>query len=187
MTAESLELFRTMADSAPVLIWMSDEDGNPSFFNRGWLEFTGRTLDQEMHSGFADLHPEDLAEARRVFEAALVAHAGYEAEYRLLRADGVYRRVLDRAVPRFLPDGAFAGLVGVVVDLSERWEAERVAVEMATFPRFNPNPVFAFDPNGELTYANDAARRMAESLGQGSLEAVLPSDLRGVLDRLLAG
>jgi PAS domain S-box-containing protein len=121
---ETEDRFRTMADSAPVLIWMCHGDGAPAFFNQGWLAFVGRTLEEELALTFEGVHPDDVEDTHRVFDDAVAGQSGYETEYRLLRHDGQWRWVVERAAPRFLSDGTFAGLTGVTVDITERRQAE---------------------------------------------------------------
>jgi PAS domain S-box-containing protein len=123
--SESEERFRTMADSAPALIWMSDAQGNPSFFNQRYREFTGTTTrDHEGAGSWIDVHPDDVAGAKAVYDDAHRKHASYSHEYRLRRADAEWRWVRESAVPRFLPNGTFAGLTGVAFDVTDQREAE---------------------------------------------------------------
>jgi PAS domain S-box-containing protein len=123
---ESEARFRELANSAPVMIWMTDSSGELTFFNQKWLEFSGRTLAQDLGDGWSELlHPDDAAVAIARFQAAVRANAVYEQEYRLLRADGEYRWAFDRATPRVLPDGTLAGYIGITIDITERKEAER--------------------------------------------------------------
>ncbi|MBD2104063.1 response regulator [Leptolyngbya sp. FACHB-261] len=123
----SEELFRTMADSAPVLLWIADTEGLCYFFNQPWLNFTGRTLEQERGHGWAEgIHPEDKDYCLEVYLKAFNARQEFEMEYRLRRSDGEYRWVLDRGTPRFASDGGFAGYVGSAIDVTER---KRVAAE----------------------------------------------------------
>ena len=90
--------FRAVADSAPALVWMSEPSGGCTYFNRGWLEFRGRTMEQELGDGWAEgVHPDDFERCIRIYRGALQARAPFEMEYRLLRYDGAYRWVLDRA------------------------------------------------------------------------------------------
>ncbi|MCU1373070.1 MAG: hypothetical protein JWO68_356 [Actinomycetia bacterium] len=120
--------FRTMADAAPVLIWKADTTGGCDWFNQGWLEFRGRTLEDEVDDGWeAGIHPDDLDQLRQVYFEAFAQRAPYVHDYRLLRADGTYRWIFDRGVPRFLPDGSFAGYVGSCVDIDDRKAAEAEA------------------------------------------------------------
>jgi PAS domain S-box-containing protein len=122
---ESEERFRTMADSAPVLIWVADARGRFSFFNSPWLDFTGRRAELERGDGWmANVHREDAGALRQAFNQALADRTGFEAEFRLRRTDGEYRWLLNRGAPRFSPDGAFLGLVGSAIDMTERKELE---------------------------------------------------------------
>ncbi|MBI4566106.1 MAG: PAS domain-containing protein [Planctomycetes bacterium] len=98
-----------MADCAPVLIWMAGADARCDFFNRGWLEFTGRTLEQELGYGWAEgIHPEDFQRCVDGYLEAFHARRPFRLEYRLRRHDGEYRWILDQDAPRTTPGGAFA-------------------------------------------------------------------------------
>jgi PAS domain S-box-containing protein len=122
---ESEARFRAMADSAPVLIWMSDEDKRGTFFNKPWLEFTGRSVEQESGEGWLEgVHSDDLNAITRCQEA-FESRAPFTTQFRLRRHDGLYRWVLDTGVPRFTEDGQFAGYIGSCIDISERMESER--------------------------------------------------------------
>jgi PAS domain S-box-containing protein len=118
---ESEERFRRVANTAPVLIWMSGTDKLCTFFNQGWLSFTGRSLEQELGERWiSGVHPDDLENCLGIYSAAFDARAGFEREYRLSRFDGEYRWILDFGTPRFESDGAFCGYIGSCVDISER-------------------------------------------------------------------
>jgi PAS domain S-box-containing protein len=113
--------FRELTDNAPMLVWMADPDRGHTFFNRGWLEFTGRNLDEEVGDGWtASVHPADVERREAALQTALVGQEQFEIEYRLRRRDGAYRWVLDIGAPRRGPDGEFLGLVGSCVDIEER-------------------------------------------------------------------
>lgn len=113
--------FRNMADASPVLLWMSRPDGLCTFFNQTWLEFTGRTLEEEWGVGWAEnVHFEDLEACLETYRAAFNERRVFEMEYRLRRRDGQYRWILDRGTPRYSPDGRFAGYIGSCVDITER-------------------------------------------------------------------
>jgi PAS domain S-box-containing protein len=118
---ESEERFRLVANSAPVLIWMSGTDKLCNFFNQGWLSFTGRSIEDELGEGWASgVHPDDLEHCLGVYSAAFDARADFEMEYRLRRFDGEYRWIVDYGVPRFESDGTFCGYIGSCVDITER-------------------------------------------------------------------
>ena len=113
--------FQIMANTAPVMIWMADTNGASDFFNKAWLTFTGRTLEQELGQGWAEgIHPEDRERVLETFQTNLLARLPFEMEYRLRRADGTYRWVVDFSVPRFTADGTFAGFIGSCVDIHDR-------------------------------------------------------------------
>jgi PAS domain S-box-containing protein len=117
--------FRNMADVSPVLLWLAETDGLCTFFNQTWLRFTGRTLEEEWGVGWAEgVHFEDFQRCMDTFAEAFTQRRVFEMEYRLRRADGEYRWVLDRGTPRYTPDGRFAGYIGSCVDITERRKAE---------------------------------------------------------------
>jgi len=122
---ESEERFRLMANTAPVLIWMSGPDKLCNYFNHPWLEFTGRPLEKELGNGWAEgVHPDDLGMCIRTYSRAFDLRASFHMEYRLRRHDGKYRWVLDQGVPRFNADGSFAGYIGSAIDVTQLKLAE---------------------------------------------------------------
>jgi PAS domain S-box-containing protein len=122
---ESEARFRSLADTAPVLVWTSGPDAARDFINKPWLDFTGRSVESELGEGWAEgVHPDDRRRATAIYRQAFSARREFRSEYRLRRADGEFRWVLDTGVPRFLADGSFAGYVGSAIDITERREAE---------------------------------------------------------------
>src|SRR5881397_2593529 len=122
---ESEARFRTVADSAPVLIWMSGPDKLCTFFNKGWLDFTGRTMEQELGNGWAEgVHREDIDRCLDIYGNSFNARQPFTMEYRLRRNDGEYRWVLDNGTPRFASDGAFLGYIDSCIGITERKLAE---------------------------------------------------------------
>src|SRR5881392_3140915 len=118
---ESEARFRTVADSAPVLIWMSGIDKLYTFFNKGWLDFTGRKLEQELGNGWTEgVHREVFDRCHDIYGNSFDAHQPFTMEYRLRRSDGEYRWVLDSGTPRFAPNGAFLGYIGSCIDITEQ-------------------------------------------------------------------
>ena len=110
---ESEERFRNIADSSPVMIWISAPDGPCTYFNKTWLEFRGRTHEQELGDGWAQgVHPEDLAHCLKVYHQALRTQAPFKMEYRLQRHDGEFRWILDHGIPRRDAEGRCTGFIG---------------------------------------------------------------------------
>jgi PAS domain S-box-containing protein len=122
---ESEARFRTLADTAPVLIWMAGPDKLCTFFNKSWLDFTGRMLEQELGNGWTQgVHGKDFEHCLEVYTNAFDARRAFTMEYRLWRHDGEFRWVLDTGVPRFASDGTFLGYIGSCIDITERKQSE---------------------------------------------------------------
>jgi PAS domain S-box-containing protein len=129
---ESEERFRLVANMAPVMIWMSGVDKLRIYFNKPWLDFTGRTVAQELGHGWSQgVHPEDLDKCLRTYREAFDERESLEMEYRLRRRDGEYRWVVDLGVPRFDPDGSFAGYIGSCIDVTEHKLAEEALLTVS--------------------------------------------------------
>lgn len=128
---ESEERFRLVADTAPVLIWMSDTDKLCTYFNKPWLDFTGRSMEQELGNGWAEgVHPDDLQRCFATYQQSFDRREKFRMEYRLRHYDGEYRWILDTGVPRFDSDGSFAGYIGSCTDVTERKQAEEAIHEI---------------------------------------------------------
>jgi PAS domain S-box-containing protein len=129
------ERFRMMANTAPVLMWVAGPDRKCTFFNDTWLEFTGRTMDQEVGNGWTDnVHPDDRDRCISTYEASFDARLAFRMEYRLRRRDGEYRWMLDGGAPLIESSGDFGGYVGSCIDITDvkqaqYWESERRRLE----------------------------------------------------------
>lgn len=120
------EQFRIMADTAPVMIWIAGTDKLCYFFNTCWLTFTGRTMAQEDGNGWAEgVHPDDFERCLNTYINCFDAREEFKMEYRLKRADGNYRWLLDHGVPRYTATGAFAGYIGSCIDVEEKKQIEQ--------------------------------------------------------------
>ncbi len=122
---ESESRFRSLADSAPVMIWVSGKDKMCTYINKGWLDFTGRTFEQEIGKRWNEcIHPKDFGECLRVYETSFDKRQPYELNYRLRAADGEYRWIFERGIPRFDGDN-FAGYIGSCIDIDKLQKNER--------------------------------------------------------------
>ncbi|WP_216850420.1 PAS domain S-box protein [Granulicella sp. L46] len=122
---ESEERFRLMSNTTPVLIWMADTDKLYTYFNKTWLDFTGRPLSAELGNGWADgIHVDDLLQCLETYTEAFDRREPFRMEYRLRASDGEYHWLLDIGVPRFNSDNSFAGYIGSCIDVTERRLAE---------------------------------------------------------------
>jgi PAS domain S-box-containing protein len=123
---ESEARFQEMADTAPVLIWMTGTDGLCNYFNRPWLEFTGRSIEQEVGTGWIEgVHPDDVQSCFDGFLPAFQARKPFRMEYRLRRADGNYRWLMESGIPRYTGAGEFAGYIGSNIDITDLKSAEQ--------------------------------------------------------------
>lgn len=125
---ESEDRFRNMANTAPVLLWISDRDKSCEFVNQGWLDLTGRSLAEVTGNGWLrDLHPDDVQHVVDIYHTAFDARQPFEIEYRLRRHDGEYRWVMHKGMPRSAVNGDFLGYIGSVIDITDRKQVEEGA------------------------------------------------------------
>ncbi|HEV2310489.1 MAG TPA: PAS domain S-box protein, partial [Acidimicrobiia bacterium] len=188
--ASSPGLFREAADDASVMMLLSDASGQVVFANRRWYELTGRTPGDELGAGWLrGVHPED----RERVAASALDRVGrrepYELDYRLLVADGGYRRVVDVGVPRYDADGRFAGHVGTVVDVSDRLEADEARRRAESRSRAlveNSHDLLSiYDDTGRFVFASPSHERVIgytpeELLGRQATELLHPAEREDV-------
>ncbi len=118
---ESESNYRTLANSGQTLIWTSDIDKLCKYFNDVWLNFTGRTLEEEYGNGWAEgVHPDDLERCVSIYVTAFDKRENFSMEYRLRHHSGEYRWLLDEGAPRYNSKGDFAGYLGHCFDITER-------------------------------------------------------------------
>jgi len=124
---ESEGRFRRMADAVPFSVWMSEPDASCSYVNQQWLQMTGRTVDQEMGTGWLEgVHPDDRDRCITAYLRAFQARDTFRVEYRIRRYDGEYRWLMDSGMPRYGSDGEFHGYIGGCIDITDRKEAEEL-------------------------------------------------------------
>jgi PAS domain S-box-containing protein len=123
---ESEQRFKTMANTAPAMLWIADERHQCTFLSRGWYEYTGQRKGDGLGMGWLDaVHPDDRQQARAIFLAASERHESFSFDCRLRTHDGPYRWAIDAGRPRFDDAGTFLGFIGSVFDVHERKQAEQ--------------------------------------------------------------
>ncbi|KAA1003477.1 PAS domain S-box protein [Paraburkholderia panacisoli] len=150
--------FRALLDAAPVMIWMSDTTRLCTFFNKPWLDFTGRTLEQEMGNGWSEgVHPDDFERCLNVYVSSFDARKNFTMEYRLRRRDGAYRWLRDTGVPQTDADGTFLGFVGSCVDITDLRQAEE---KFRSAFEFLPVAILMLDQRGRIALVNEQTERL---------------------------
>jgi len=123
--------YRTLADSGQALIWASGTDKLCDYFNEVWLEFTGRSLEQELGDGWAEgVHPDDFRRCLEVYTSAFDRREKFSMDYRLRRHDGEYRWIQDDGCPRYDSKGEFIGYIGYCLDVTDRKRAEAALLKL---------------------------------------------------------
>src|SRR5688572_3070020 len=183
---ESELRFRTTANAAPVLIWMSGPDKRCTWFNQRWLDFVGRSMDQELGDGWCDnLHPADFDRTLDTYHAAFDARRPFEQEYRLQRDDGAWRWLLERGTPNVGPTGEFEGYIGTCIDITEHRETVEALREsrarFKTLAESLPQMIWTCTRDGYCDYLSRqwldyTGRSESQQLGAGWLEQVHPED-----------
>ncbi len=122
---ESEGRFRSFANAAPTLIWVAGTDKLCNWFNQTWLEYTGRSMGQELGNGWAEgVHTDDIDSCLEIYSSHFDARKPFLMEYRLRNFRGEYHWFLDAGRPRFDEQGQFVGYIGMLTDITERKEAE---------------------------------------------------------------
>jgi len=185
---ESENRFRTMADAAPVLIWMAGLDKGCTFFNKTWLEFTGRKMEDELGDGWSEgVHADDFDDCLKMYLAAFDARKPFTMKYRLRRHDGEYRFISDTGVPRYGVRGNFRGYIGACVDITDSLAQQKAlhefeerialateAAHLGVWERDLANDnfwisdktreLFQFDPSEPVTYTQFRGRAHPEDV-----------------------
>jgi PAS domain S-box-containing protein len=187
---ESEQRFRIITDASPIMVWMSGTDKLCYYFNKGWLDFVGRTLEQEAGNGWAEnVHPEDFDRCLNIYVTSFDARQPFEMEYRLKHHTGKYRWILDRAVPRFSADGHFEGYVGGCLDIHDQKEAAEARHRLAAIVESSDDAIVGKDLNGIITSWNRGAETIfgytaEEMIGQPILK-IIPPELQHDESRIL--
>ena len=187
---EKEERFRTMADTAPVMLWLAGDDGLYNFFNQSWLEFTGRTMEQETGYGWTDgIHPDDLRRCLDTYASALETRTGFTIEYQLKRFDDEYRWVLHTGIPRYTKEDQFIGFAGSSIDIADRIQAEEDARALASIVESSEDAIIGKWLDGTIVSWNASAERIfgysADEVTGKHIEIMYPVELREELTTIL--
>ncbi len=163
--SESELRFRTMANSAPVLIWIAGTDKLCNWFNNVWLDFTGRNMEQEIGNGWAEgVHPEDLDRCLDIYVSHFDRHEEFRMEYRIRHHDGEYRWLDDHGVPLFDTQGNFSGYIGSCVDITNSKNAQIALSKTSMYSRSlieaSLDPLVTISPEGKITDVNTATENV---------------------------
>jgi len=190
---ESVELFETMADNVPAMIWMSGTDKFEDYFNKTWLQFTGRKLEQECNEGWLEnVHPDDVKNCIDTYNASFKEQKGFYTEYRLLRHDGQYRWISDNSVPRFSNDGEFLGFISACIDIDDqkrfREKIQESELLFKTISNASPAALWMTNENEENVFVSDTwlkwtGKDFNEVIQRGWVHSVLEEDKQLVIGR----
>lgn len=183
---ETERRFRLIADASPILMWISDQAGNRTFFNAAWCDFTGLSQEDSLGESWKDtLHPDDRESYDKEWKNASAKSGRFQQEFRLRHASGTYRWVLEQSIPLFSSSGRLEAYVSSCVDLSSRIEEELSThsneARFRAISEAAPLGIFVTDSSGNFIYTNHQFQRISgqsigESLGSGWLRAVAEED-----------
>lgn len=185
--SESTEIFRAIANTPPVLLWMSDAKGNCMYVNGVWQNFTGKIIEQEIGWGWEnDIHSDDLAHVLTVYKEAFKKRETFTMEYRLKRHDGVFRWMLEAGGPRFRQDGSFLGYVSSLIDVTQQKQIEAHLKQREAHYRLiseNMQDIIGLiDVTGRYLYVSPSIKPILgfdpeEFIGKTPLDYVHPDDI----------
>lgn len=190
---ESVELFETMADNVPAMIWMSGTDKFDDYFNKTWLEFTGRTLEEESNEGWLhDVHPDDVQKCIETYNTSFKEQKSFYTEYRLRRHDGEYRWISDNSVPRFSPEGDFMGFISACIDIDDqkrfREKIQESELLFKTISNASPAALWMTNEKEGNVFVSDTwlkwtGKDFNEVIHRGWIDSVIEEDKENVLKK----
>ena len=190
---ESVELFQTMAENVPAMIWMSGSDKFNDYFNKTWLEFTGRTLAEESNEGWLNgVHVDDRQKCIETYNQSLKEQKGFYLEYRLRRYDGKYRWVADNSVPRYGNDGSFLGFISASIDIDDqkrfREKIQDSELLFKTISNTSPAALWMTDRDRNNIFVSETwlrwtGRTFNEEIKQGWFSAIYEDEREKTIER----
>ena len=163
------EQFRTFVNFAPVMLWMSDEVGKCTLFNQTWLDFTGRSLEEELQAKWGEtIHPDDIERCTNIYDVAFKTHQGFKLIYRFYRHDGEYRWISETTSARFDVNQNFLGFIGACTDITEQKNAQKALNDsqrrLTTLMRNLPGMAYrcANDGQWSMVFASEGCYSLLE-------------------------
>lgn len=174
---QDIEFYIRLLDDFPALIWRSGIDAKCDYFNKAWIEFRGRTLEEEYGDGWAEgVHPDDLKYCIDLYIDSFKKRIPFTLEYRLLRYDGIYRNIIDYGRPFYSLKGEFAGYIGACYDITDKIESESIIKNaninlnrLSTAVQQSPNTIVITNLNGDIEFVN---KKFTETTGYSYEEAI---------------
>ncbi|GAW68039.1 calcium-binding protein [Geoanaerobacter pelophilus] len=174
----SRDFYLTLFENFPAMIWRTRTDGKCDYFNQIWLEFTGRTMEEELGDGWLQgVHPDELDFCARTYLEAFENRRTFQMEYRLRHKSGGYRWITDMGRPFYGLDGEFAGYIGTCYDVTERQESANKILKLSRVIEQSPNAVLIATLDGTIEYVNP---KTVEATGYAVKELV-GSDMKRLL------
>jgi len=194
LVRNSEERLKIIADNVPAMIWMSGNDSFNDYFNNTWLEFTGRTLQEESNEGWLEnVHPDDVQRCIHNYNESFRLQKGVYTEYRLRRYDGQYRWIADNSVPRYNAKGEFTGFISACMDIDDqkrfREKIRDSELLFKTISNASPTGLWMTDADGQNVFVNDTwvnwtGKSFEEQLDEGWLSSVVEEDKENASDLL---
>jgi PAS domain S-box-containing protein len=192
---DSIELFQTMADNVPAMIWMSGDDKFEDYFNKAWLNFRGRTLQEESDEGWLDgVHPDDVKKCLDTYNESFRQQKGFYTEYRLRHKNGDYRWISDNSVPRFSPDGEFLGFISACMDIDDqkryREKIQDSELLFKTISNASPAALWMTDADEQNVFISDTwlkwtGKTFEEVIDRGWVQSLVEEDRETTINKFM--
>jgi PAS domain S-box-containing protein len=168
--------FRTLVETTTAIVWDTPASGEFTVEQPSWTAFTGQSFEELCGWGWLNaIHPDDQAETKRIWSAAVANRTGYHVEHRLRTQDHTYREMAVNAVPILGEDGAIKQWIGIHTDISKRKQSEERIAEQAALLDKTHDAIMVRDLEGKILFWNKGAERMygwsrEDTIGQKTVD-----------------